>query len=177
MPSAYLDTNVISGYAKAEFEPGTLAALNTILAKALSGEVALFTSAIVADELAAIPHEYRQRHLIVYAEHTKIELRLSVIPTSMVAGGLGGANLVTRGMGKGPRSALHAAIDRAIPRRTSPRKLAARARDVDHLFQCAAAKLDWFLTEDHSSILQHKQALAELGVRVASCIELAEELK
>lgn len=177
MASAYLDTNVISGYAKAEFEPETMAALNSIRSKADSGEVTLCTSTIVADELANIPHEFRERHLLVYAQHATLELRLSVIPCIMVTGGLGGANLVTRGLGRGPRSALHAAIDRAIPMRTSPKKLAARARDVDHLFQCAAAKVDWFLTEDHASILQHRQALGQLGVRVVSCKELAEQLR
>lgn len=176
MPSAYVDTNIISGLAKAEFELDTLTALNTIISKSDSGQVELVTSAIVAEELAAIPHEYRAPHLLVYAGHAKIELRLSTIPTMIVAGGLGGANLVTRGMGMGPRSTLHTAIDKAIPRRTGAKKVAARTRDVDHLFQCAAAKLDWFLTEDRNSILQHRQVLAQLGIRVVSCRELAEIL-
>jgi hypothetical protein len=177
IPAVYLDTNIISGLAKGEFSEEIASACVEITALAKCGLLALYTSKITADELEMIPPQYQAQHFVIYNLIKNVSAAKEITGPSLVTGGMGGGQLVTRGLGKPARPKFIREIDALIPESRNSDRTRARARDISHLFQCQQAGLDYFLTEDHRSILRYKTELRQLGVTVISSVELVRLLR
>ena len=99
------------------------------------------------------------------------------VHASLVTRGLGGANLVTGGLGRGPQDPLLQRLEALIPAQGTEQGARARARDIRHLFQCGSSRLDYFWTEDQRTILNHREQLLGLGLRAVSSCELLREIE
>jgi len=68
------------------------------------------------------------------------------------------------------------AIEEAIPIPQKNLKVQSRNLDVRHLYQCAKSQAEIFWTEDHRTILQHVDALANAGIHVKSTEQILAHL-
>ena len=175
MISAYLDTNVISGLAKGEYSDDVAAALIALTALAKDGRIDLRTSEIAADELAMIPARYRRQHYVIYNLIKNVAVPAAYrAPQQIVARGgraMSWLRIPTRNM------ALLRELEALIPAKRNPEKVQARNRDIEHLHRFTQVGLDYFLTEDHRSILCHKARLLALGIKAVCSLELLAAVK
>ena len=175
MSSVYLDTNVISGLAKGEYSDSVAEALVHITVLSKNGHIDLYTSEITADELELIPDKCRRQHFVIYnliknvAQPRARRVRHHYI--------FGEPWIINWGIIPNGSAALQQELEALIPAKKNTEKVQARSRDIAHLCRFKQSGLDYFLTEDHSSILCHKDRLLELGIRTVSSLELLAILR
>jgi hypothetical protein len=172
VPTVYLDTNIISGLAKGEYEQSVAAACVEVTQLAKQGHIALLTSEVTAEELDLIPPQYKTQHLVIYNLIKNVSRQREVGRSSVASAGMGSGPLVTRGLGRSAPPRLVRELEALIQPSSNASRSRSRSRDISHLFQCASAGVDYFLTEDRRSILRHKKELRALGLNVVSSVEL-----
>ena len=177
MPSAYLDTNIISGLAKGEYSEEVASAFIEITALSKRGALELRTSELTAQELQRIPPEYRRQHFIIYNLIKNIALKSELGHSNIVLGGMGSGNIVAYGLGQPLPPKLIQELEALIPVPLDPLRAEARSLDISHLFQCKHANIDYFLTEDHKTIIRYKLELEKLGLKVVSSLDLIDIVK
>jgi hypothetical protein len=169
MPSIYLDTNVISGLAKGEYSEEVAAALLQITALSKAGRFDLYTSDVTAEELELIPQIYRRQHFVIYNLIKNIAGPAKAPPPPRYVSRGGRISVGRRPTGDGK---FFQDLDALIPAQKNPNKSSARSRDIEHLYRFKESGLDFFLTEDHKSILRYRDNLFNLGLKVVSSLEL-----
>jgi len=140
--AAYLDTCVISGCVKNELKASERVAFEAILTAYLNNKIDLLRSAIVEQEIAAIPECYR-------APHQTLLLSLLSIPVPPV----GGLTRVGSGM-----------FAMANPKRLLWRRLSdvlPDENDQRHLFVAACNRVRFFITIDNRTILSRRLKVYE----------------
>jgi predicted nucleic acid-binding protein len=177
MPSVYLDTNIISGLAKGEFEQPTIDAILEITGQSKDGRVSLFTSEITAEELNHIPAEYRWQHYVIYNLISNVAFAPERLPSNLILQGFGGGSIITQGFGPGPKHPIVCKLEAIIPTVSKTERAFARTNDILHLYQCHAANIRYFLTQDAHTILRHRKELLAVGINATSGIELLEKLR
>ena len=153
---AYLDTVLVSGLARNDINEHELDALRTIHRIFLDGEIELFASKFVRDELARIPEQYRAPHLSVYDLFLKVP---KVEP--------------------GPRTIISPLIlPMSNPRRRTWEKLTSLLpdeSDCQHLLTAQFNRIEYFVTVDEKTILKHRNKLREIiGVKAVLPSELID---
>ncbi len=144
--AAYLDTCVISGYVKNELEANERGAFEKIMAAYTSGRIDLLRSAIVEQEIAAIPDRYRTPHYDLLANFLSI-------PVPSVGG-------LTR---MGPLGFSMANPLRRLKQRLS--EILPDENDQWHIFAAARNRVRFFITVDIRTILSRRErVLAASGV-------------
>jgi hypothetical protein len=129
MPSAYFDTNIISGLAKGEYSEDVALALVQLTALSKNGRVDLHTSEIAEDELALIPPRYRKQHLVIYNLIKNTARPANRTQHQYITGG-GMIIAWRRPTGNAP---LLIGLEALIPAKKSAAKIQARSRDIAHL--------------------------------------------
>ena len=144
--AAYLDTCVISGYVKNELKANEQVAMEKVMAAYTSGKIDLLRSAIVEQEIAAIPDRYR-------TPHHELLSQFIAIPVPSVGG-------LTRSGGFGakanPARMLMQRLIRILP----------DENDQRHIFVAAQNRIRFFITVDFRTILSRRDR-----VLVASGVE------
>ena len=176
MLSIYLDTNIVSGLAKADLDNKTMKLALEIVQRAKKGEVKLLTSELTEDEISQVPEEVRYHHLIIYSLIKNVALIAERFGSFLVTGGLGGGNLITKGLGPSPKDPLFVKLEKIIPKPSNERKANAMDTDIRHIFQCKKNEVDVFWTEDKRTILNKKNELEKLGINVMSTGEVVEKI-
>jgi len=174
MPSVYLDTNIISGLAKGEYSEDVALALVEISALSKEGQVDLYTSEIAHAELDAIPTRFRKQHLVIYNLIKNSARPPPNRAPHQVIASRGRVVVWRRPTGNAP---LLKELEALIPPKRNAEKVQARGRDIAHLHRFKQSGLDYFLTEDHKSILRYKVGLLALGIDVVSSVDLLALLR
>jgi hypothetical protein len=149
MPTAYLDTCIISGIAKGDIDPAELVSLLQALKAHRAGTIHIVTSDVAGREIEAIPCEHRLKHELIYNLLGSIPVapRFRRMGSGMLMG-VGGAR-------------------REDPLSIELRKIIPDAGDVDHLYQGAKNAVPYFLTVDVRTILRHASEIEGVcGVKV-----------
>ena len=141
VPTAYLDTCLISGIARNDLQPREQDALRELLGLYERGTLRLLTTSVAHDEISRIPEEYRAPHEDVYS-------RLLNVPTVRVGG-------LTRPSSIG--------LPMANPNWRLWRGLNSLLTDDDakHVFQAIKHRVTFFVTVDCQTILRHEMVLKE----------------
>lgn len=136
LPTAYLDTCIISGLAKGDLAEVELGALNKLLVASKRGEISLVTSELTGNEIRAIPESSRRLHETIYN-------LLCNVPISQHTWTDSGLTLM--GVGGGTRiDPLYTKITQIVPGET----------DAQHLFQAVKSDCHFFITVDNKTILR-----------------------
>ena len=160
MQTAYLDNCIVpSGVVRKQLPPNEAAALRELERRHATGEIALYTSHVIKEEIAKTPAEHRQPLEDLYEmyenvpamdEEFRMPRRLGSVPSGFTSGPI--------------------VQDEALGRLMSilPNELDAR-----HIFQAAKNGLDYFITRDKETILNYE---AEIRSAVAIPALLPTEL-
>lgn len=143
MPTAYIDTCVVSGLAKRDLVKLEIDAVTEIIRVWRSGQISLVTSAVTKREIDAIPEKYLAPHDDIYRELLKIPVAGRQLPVVGQTAWGGGA------ISDDP-DAL--ALSRLLP----------DVADVDHLLSAKASNVSYFVTTDDRTILRFAERIAEI---------------
>src|SRR5438105_4413484 len=143
---------------------GVLEAMELVFRHRDQGDVDLVTSQAMGNELAKIPPQYRAAHEYLYRWLGSVPFLPPARPpqTSFTDGGRLGQ--VTSGI-------------REEPAFTNLRRILGRGKkrwpNAEHLFEAKNANIEYFITTDYASILNHKQEIeAQLGIKARDPVEL-----
>lgn len=154
---AYLDTCIVTGLAKGDLAPDSVAALLHILQARKTGSVELFTSKVALEEISRIPLEHRTQHSIIYGLLADVPLantHYKIPPFRPV-------QIFRR------NDPLLASLERLLP----------DAADAMHVFQASKACLTHLITVDRRTLLNHKVSVFQLcSVHLVSPVEFVREL-
>ncbi len=140
----YLDTNIISGWAKQDLPHGELVALADVLDLWGKGYLDLCTSEVAKEELEKIPEVYRRDHMDVYEGLKRVPtVREKVADPGLMTMGVGG--------GRVPQWKLRH-LQKILDE-----------TDARHFFQAIQNGADVFLTYDKATILARKAEIQKLG--------------
>ena len=143
--AAYLDTCVISGYVKNELKANEQGAFEEVMSAYTSGRIDLLRSAVVEQEIAAIPDRYR-------ASHQEFLSQFLSIPVPLVGG-------LTRRGAFGPM----ANSSRMLKQRLT--EILPDENDQWHIFVAARNRIRFFITVDFRTVLSRSdRVLAASGV-------------
>src|SRR5256885_514065 len=90
LPSAYLDTCVISGIARQDLKTVELEALSKILELYQQSKIRLVTSDVARGEIDKIPEQFRYTHKAVYLLLSTLPISSITRPNMMMLLGVGG---------------------------------------------------------------------------------------
>ncbi len=157
MPNrAYLDTVLVSGLARNDINEHELCALRAINRIYLDGDIELFASKIVGEELTRIPEQHRTPHLVIYDLFLKVP---KVEP--------------------GPSTVISPLIlPMSNPRRRTWERLTSLLPDepdCQHLLTAQFNRIEYFVTVDEKTILKHRNKLRDIiGVKAVLPSELID---
>ena len=155
LPTAYLDTSVVSGLAKGDLNEADAKALLHLLKAGKQGDINLVTSTVTKDEIANVPEMHRSSHEMIYN-------LLADVPAARQYHTDSGLMLV--GVGGGQREdPLLASLKSILP----------DENDALHLFQAAKNEVTFFLTADRRTIIRHREAIeAACSIKAVDPVEL-----
>jgi len=162
IPSAYLDTNLVSGIRKQDLG-AEQQALRRILGAHKQGTLALVTSHVTHEEIQALPPgSVREAHEDIYALLTDVPV---------VDEGLLMPRVVRAGSGPfGPVIVTDSDL-------ASLRAILPDENDARHLFQAMRNGVDYFVTADKRTILSRATAIEQqFAIRVRLPSKLVAEL-
>jgi hypothetical protein len=163
-PTAYLDTNLVSGLVKEDLGDVELVALSELLRLREQGAIGLVTSHITAEELSKIPPEGRGRHDDIYMRFDDVPAIDEQFRMPMVIRGGPGSRIVR------PPIVEDAALHQL-------RSILPDVTDARHVFQAARNGVDYFVTCDYRTIVKHAAAVqAAVGIVVCLPSQLVAEL-
>ncbi|MDP2369394.1 hypothetical protein [Rhodoferax sp.] len=144
--SAYLDTCVISGYVKGELQACEKLAFEAIMSAYQMETIDLLRSAVVDQEIAAIPEQYRSPHQALLSTLLSIPVPNVGGLTRCGSAGYGTAN---------PSRMLWNRLIAVLP----------DENDRSHVFVAARNRVHFFVTVDFRTILSRRsKVLAASGV-------------
>ncbi len=155
VPTAYLDTCIVSGLAKEDLPSGEQQALLEVLRRHKEGWIKLITSFVTKQEIDRVPEQARTRHEVIYsllsdiprAEFSGIELFRVAFPGSLGV--------------------------RQDPLYTELKQLLPGVEDAQHVFQAIKNKVDYFVTTDDRTILRYKNELeSTYGIKAVTPSQL-----
>ena len=158
----YVDTNIVSGLAKKDFNIETINYFHKILEYRKKGKIDLYVSDLTADELNNIPEEFKYHHNVIYLLLNNISIKTKK-NHKLITRGLGGSSgsLITHGLLASDDPILKK-IEEIISQKHNSIKKEGRQKDIDHLYQYYKNNLDIFWTEDVKTILNYHRELKEI---------------
>ena len=162
----YVDTNIVSGLAKKDFNIEIINYFYKILEYRKNGIIDLYVSELTANELKKIPEEFKYHHNVIYLLLNNISIKPKKYH-NLITHGLGGSSgsLITHGL-LGTNDPILHKIEEIIPQKNNLIKKEGRQKDIEHLFQCYKNNLDIFWTEDVKTILNYHLELKQIGLHV-----------
>lgn len=154
-PIAYLDTSIISGFAKQDLKRPELNALFDLLGQFKSGAVQIVTSKVAHDELLQNQGDARY-HEALYNLLIDVPLAAENDPSGMMLMGVGGGE-----------DALFTKLKALLP----------DLEDARHIYQASKNDAGYFVTADEKTILRHAQEIDELcGIKARSPSQVVADL-
>lgn len=150
----YLDTDVISGIAKADFEPKENQALRNILDRFEKGEFALVTSKVAKEEIDKCKHDQRKDITKVFEQLEKVQF----VEDHLVKAFHNDNH--ARGGASSP-------LVEDDPISSKLRDIAIDRTDAHHLMIAIRSRCAFFLTHDGTILKKGKEITAEFGIMVA----------
>jgi hypothetical protein len=142
LPTAYLDTNLVSGLAKRDLRAREHKALRELLRLHKAGSLALVTSHVTREEIERLPGAVRELHEDIYALLVNVREALEVGTDS---------GLTLMGVGGGTREE---------PDFTELKPMLPDVDDARHVFQALRNDVDYFVTDDERTIISRAPKIA-----------------